>query len=98
MAACVLLRLPPTADQVTVRPSKTPLLADTSVPAEFVLTLAVTAAVWLVTMVAGLALTRSRSQGVKVVVPPARSHGAALGPVLQPHQLLVAVTVLAATP
>jgi hypothetical protein len=59
--------------------------------------------VWFSRIAEGVAAVSTRSQGLKSTVPPplppkplstlAVSHGAALGPVLQPHQLFSALAV-----
>ena len=94
-------RLPLVAAQVTERPMISARSATgTAALAELVRKLAVNEVDWLVTIGEVLAVNWSRYQGVKVSVPPAVvavSQGAALGPVLQPHQLLVTVAVAAST-
>src|SRR5262245_44670228 len=98
---CVLERLPWVAAQVTERPTISVRSATGTGPfAEFVRKLAVSDVDWFVTIGEVEAVNWSRYQGVKLSVPPAvlaASHGAAPGPVLQPHQLLVTVAVVAST-
>src|SRR5512144_58462 len=98
---CVLERLPLVAAQVTDRPMISARSATgTAVLAELVRKLAVSAVDWLTATGEVVAVNWSRYQGVKVGEPPAvvaLSQGAAPGPLLQPHQLLVTVAVAAST-
>ena len=97
----VLDKLPLLAAQVTERPMIWARSATgAALPLEFVRKLAVSAVDWLVTSDEVVAVNWSRYQGVKVSVPPkvvAVSQGAAPGPVLHPHQLLLTVAVAAST-
>ena len=94
-------RSPLVAAQVTDRPTSSARSpAGTAAFAEFVRKLAVRPVDWLTTTGDVAAVSWLRYHGVKPSVPPevvAVSQGAAPGPVLQPHQLLVAVTVPAST-
>ena len=94
-------RSPLVAAQFTDRPTSSARSpAGTAAFAEFVRKLAVRPVDWLTTTGDVAAVSWLRYHGVKPSVPPevvAVSQGAAPGPVLQPHQLLVAVTVPAST-
>jgi len=92
---CVPDVVPPTALHDTGSPSRTSMLADTSVFAELVLKLAVSAVVWLVTIVDGLAVVFSCRNGVVVTVPET---SVAFAPELLLHQLLEASKVDPAPP
>src|SRR5262249_23165459 len=67
--------VPPTPLKVTGRPSSTPMFADTSVPAELVLKLAVRLEVWLTRMVPGLAGVLGCRKGVVESGPGALTDG-----------------------
>src|SRR5262245_41853481 len=103
MLPCCVIISPPKGCQATGKPFSTSTLADTSWLSELVLTLASRLVVALRRIVEGVAVVSTRSQGLKSTVPPpippkpgsilAVSHGAAFGPVLQPHQLFSALAV-----
>ena len=93
--------MPSVAPNVTGTPiSALRLLAPTLILSEFVRKLAVSALVPPAFTDVGFAVRLSFSHGLKsaAFTPATRSHGAALGPALQPHQLFSIDTTPLAEP